>query len=81
MLDNAAYVNLNVYLAGEDRLSLGARSRETGGVRGSSIQAVFLGGLQMRLQLLPSTTLYGTQRSVGSVNLSAISSSLPGRAA
>lgn len=34
---------------------------------------------QLRLQLLPSTTLYGTQRSVGSVNLSAISSSLPVR--
>ena len=31
----------------------------------------------LRLQLVPSTALYGTQRSVGSVTLSAISSTLP----
>ena len=32
---------------------------------------------QLRLQLVPSTNLYGMQRSIGSVDLSAISSALP----
>ena len=32
---------------------------------------------QLRLQLVPSTNLYGMQRSIGTVNLSAISSTLP----